>query len=133
MMVGEFKVKAIKKGKLWQDNYGEFQNYALQLEGLGEPVKLSLPVPVIEDPEIGDTLYGLLTEEKVNDRVYFNLQLKKRSADWERQQDIHAQVGLKIAVEVWLRQGGDPQAYDNIETEAIHFAKLIENVKKGII
>lgn len=132
MAAQEYEIKAIKKGKAWKSSYGEFQSYALALKGIGEPVKLSVPLPVFDDPKPGDLLYGILAEEKVESRRYYNLELKPRSADYERTQDIHAQVAIKLAVEVWLGQGAKPEAYDNIQTEAIHFAKMINNVKKEL-
>jgi hypothetical protein len=128
-----FNITAVKKGKAWSDSYGEHQNYALALKGIGEPVRLSLAEPVVKEPKVGDRIHGRLSEEKGPDsRIYYSLKLEAVPADYARQQDIHAQVALKLAVEVWQAQGSDPASYNNIKTEAIHFAKLIEEIKEEL-
>lgn len=132
MAAQEYVIRAIKKGSAWKGSYGDMQDYALGLKGIGEPVKLSLPQPIIEDPEIGDHLYGRLYQEEANSRIYYKLKLEKRPEEDIRQMDIHAQVAIKLAVEVWLGQGADPAAYANIETEALHFARMINNVREEL-
>lgn len=132
MATKEYVIRAIKKSSAWKGSYGDMQDYALVLQGIGEPVKLSLPQPIIEDPEIGDRLYGRLYEEEANGRLYYKLKLEQRPQEDMRAMDIHAQGGVKLAVKVWLAQGADPAAYDNIETEAIHFARMISNVREEL-
>lgn len=132
MAAKEYVIKAIKKGSVWNGSYGEFQDYALALNGVGEPVKISLPLPILEDPEIGDRLFGRLYQEEANGRTYYKLKLEKRPEEDVRQMDIHAQVAIKLAVEIWLGQGADPKAYDSIEIEALHFARMISNVREEL-
>lgn len=133
MSAKEYQVKSVKKAGTNKGVYGDYQNYALAIAGIGEPVKLSLPEPVIEDPEVGDHLYGRLTERKgQGDAIYYELKLEPRSPDDLRQLDIHAQVALKLAIDVWLAQGANPEAYKNIEAEAIHFGRMIPIIKQEL-
>lgn len=128
-----FQIINVKPGKSWKDSYGQHQNYALALRGIGNPVRLSLAEPVVKEPKAGDRIYGQLTEEQGPDsRIFYNLKLESVPADYERQQGIHTQVALKLAVEVWVAQGSNPAAYDNIKTEAIHFARMIEEIKEEL-
>jgi hypothetical protein len=130
MAAKEYVIRAIKKGSIWKGSYGEFQDYALGLKGIGEPVKISLPMPIIEDPEIGDRLYGRLYEEKGDTgRTYYKLKIEKRPEEDKRQQSIESQWSIRLATEVWLGQGADPAAYSNIETEARHFLEILSNIK----
>jgi hypothetical protein len=138
MAAQEYEIKSIKKAGRSKGSYGERQTYALALKGIGEPVKLSLPEPILEDPEVGDQLFGRLVEVSAEQRKYYELKLEPRTADQVRSIDIHAQVGLKLAVEVYLNTAYDNKddrtaAYSNIAKEALHFAKVIEEVKKELI
>lgn len=139
MSAQEYIVKSLKKGGTWKNSYGDIQDYAMQLEGIGEPVKVSLPMPIIEDPEVGDRLYGRLYEETGNaGRKYYKLKLEPRSTDDLRTIDIHSQVAVKLAVKIWsdtvyASEDERLKAYDNISTEAMHFAKLIEEVNKELL
>lgn len=139
MAAQEYVIKSLKKSSTWKGSYGDFQDYALQLVGIGEPVKISLPLPIIEDPEVGDHLYGRLYEEKgTGGRTYYKLKLEPRPEEDKRAIDIHAQVGIKLAVEVWLQtlykdDEARIAAYSNIANEAVHFAKMIEEVKKELL
>lgn len=134
MAAKEYLIKALKKGKAWKGSYGEFQDYALVLKGVGEPVKLSLPQPVIEDPEVGDRLYGRLSEESAggpgkDGRIYYKLKLEKRPEEDKRQRSIESQFATRLATEVWIAQGCQVDAYDNIEREAQHFLDIVSNLK----
>lgn len=130
MAAKQFIITSVKKSGTWSNAYGEFQDYALAIRGVGAPVKLSVAEPVIDDPKPGDLVYGRLVQEKAADgRRYYTIKTEARD---ERQVDIHAQVALKIAVEVWLRQGAVPEAYDNIKTEAVHFGRLINEIKEEL-
>lgn len=139
MAAREYVIKSLKRKNTWKGSYGEFQDYALQLEGIGEPVKLSIPFPIIEDPEVGDRLYGRLFEEKgTNGLLYYKLKLETRPEEDIKTIDIHAQVAVKLAVDVWSNAmyASDEErgkAYDNIPREAINFAHIIEDVKKELL
>jgi hypothetical protein len=138
MAAQEYEIKSVKKAGHAKGAYGGRQTYALALKGIGEPVKLSLPEPILEDPEVGDQLYGRLVELSAEQRKYYELKLEPRTAEQVRTIDIHAQVALKLAVEVYLNTEYDSKddkaaAYSNIAKEALHFAKIIEEVKKELI
>lgn len=138
MAAQEYIIESIKKAGTSKNNYGNYQNYALAVKGIGEPVKLSLAQPIIEDPEVGDHLYGRLAEQKgQGDRTYYELKLEPRTADDLKQLDIHAQVALKLAVNVWLKtdyktKDERAEAYKNIQKEAIHFGRLINIIKQEL-
>lgn len=129
MAAKEYVIRAIKKGSAWKGSYGEMQDYALGLKGIGEPVKLTLPQPIIEDPEIGDRLWGRLYDEEANGRVYHKLKLEPRPEENKREKSIESQWATRLATEVWIAQGADPAGYANIETEAKHFLDILSNVK----
>lgn len=139
MSAQAYVIKSIKKGAIWKNSYGDVQGYAMQLEGIGEPVKVNLPLPIIEDPEVGDNLYGRLFEEKTDTgRKYYTLKLETRPETDLRSIDIHAQVAVKLAVGVWSNtmyesDEARAKAYKNIGAEAVHFAKVIEDVKKELL
>jgi hypothetical protein len=138
MAAQEYVIRSIKKAGTNKGAYGEYQNYALAVAGIGEPVKLSLPQPIIEDPEIGDHLFGRLTQRKGSgDQLYYELKLEPRSADDLRQLDIHAQVALKLAIDVWLNtsyktKDERAEAYKNIQKEAVHFGRMINIIKQEL-
>jgi hypothetical protein len=139
MAAQEYIIKSLKKKSSWKGSYGDFQDYAIQLEGIGEPVKLSLPLPIIEDPEVGDRLFGRLYEEKgSNGLPYYKLKLETRPEEDLRTIDIHAQVGTKLAVQLWGSTDYESEedrlkAYANIAQEALHFARIIDDVKKELL
>jgi hypothetical protein len=138
MAAQEYEIKSVKKAGRSKGSYGGRQTYALALKGIGEPVKLSLPEPILEDPEVGDQLFGRLVEVSAEQRKYYELKLEPRTAEQVRTIDIHAQVALKLAVDVYLNTEYDNKddrtaAYSNIAKEALHFAKIIEEVKKELI
>ena len=125
-----YVIKDIKKAGTWTGAYGDFQAYGLAVKGIGEPVKLNLSI-LAEEPKVGESIYGTMRQEKAKDgRSYWLLQPEKKADGDKRTEDIHAQVAVKLAVEVWLGQGADKEAYDNIETEAKHFFNMIERVKQ---
>lgn len=138
MAVQEYIIKSIKKAGSGKGAYGGYQSYALAVEGIGEPVKLNLPEPILEDPEVGDHLYGRLIEQKgTGNRNYYELKLEPRSADDLRQLDIHAQVALKLAIDIWLNtnyktKDERAEAYKNIQAEAIHFGRMINIIKQEL-
>lgn len=138
MAAQEYIVTSVKKAGKSKGGYGEYQSYALALKGIGEPVKLTRSLPIIEDPEEGDHLYGRLVELKgTNNRTYYELKLEPRSSDDLRKLDIHAQVALKLAVDVWLNtsfKNNDEraEAYKNIEKEAVHFGRMINTIKQEL-
>lgn len=139
MAAQEYVIKSIKKGSSWKGSYGDMQDYALSLEGIGEPVKLSLPQPIIEDPEKDDRLYGRLFEETGNGgRKYYLLKLEPRPQEDIRGIDIHAQVAVKLAVKLWsdtvyANEEERLGAYNNIAHEALYFARMIDDVKKELL
>lgn len=138
MAAQEYIIKSLKKSGSGKGPYGGYQYYALAVEGIGEPVKLSLPKPVMEYPEIGDHLYGRLTEQKAEGgKTYYELKLEPRTADDLRSLDIHAQGGLKIAVDIWLNstyktKDERAEAYKNIQKEAVHFGRMINIIKQEL-
>lgn len=132
MSAQDYIIKNLKKASTWKGSYGEFQDYALVLEGIGEPVKVSLPMPIIEDPMPADKLYGRLYEEKApTGRIYYKLKLEKRPEADVRQRSIESQWAISKAVEVWLGQGAKEEAYSNIETEARHFLDILNKIKES--
>lgn len=138
MAAQEYIVGSVKKAGSSKGSYGEYQSYALALKGIGEPVKLNLAFPIIEDPEEGDHLYGRLVELKgAGGRTYYELKLEPRTADDMRSLDIHAQVGLKMAIDIWLNttyktKDERVEAYKNIEKEAVHFGRMINIIKQEL-
>jgi hypothetical protein len=135
MAAKQYVVKAIKKAGVHKGAYAEYQYYSMQLEGIGEPVKLSLPQPIIEDPEVGDRLYGSLTEQRgEGGRKYMELKLQKMPDSDVRQGSIEAQWALGRAIEIFL--AGDytsddarRAAYENIEAEGNHLLNMLQRVK----
>lgn len=129
-----FIIKNVRTGKAWKDAYGAHQNYGLILKGIGAPVKLELAEPVVKEPQAGDRIYGQLVEEQFDGdaRIYYKLEVKTPPADYLRQQDIHAQVAMKEAINIWIAQGCNPAAYDNIKDEAVHLARMIEEIKEEL-
>lgn len=65
MQEQEYKVVSVKQSGVWKSPYGEMIGYSLALEGMSEPVLLNKKMPVSREPEVGDTLYGVV-EEKTN-------------------------------------------------------------------
>lgn len=131
-MAQEYVIKDVKPRTTVRNGYGEYQVYSLALEGVGEPVKLEKIMPVHTEPTVGDTIYGRLVEEQGNGRSYYCFKPEPRQNSDPRETDIHAQVALKLAIEVWLGQGANPDAYNNIAAEAVHFGKLINVIKKEL-
>lgn len=130
-MAQEYTIKDVKKSGTWKNSYGEYQSYALAITGIGEPVKMDKIIPVNREPEVGDVLYGHLEEQRstTDKRIYYKFRSEPKPEDDKRQASIQSQFAIKTAVEVWIAQGCEPTAYDNIETEAKHFYKMINKVK----
>lgn len=130
----EYTIQSIKKGDKWQGSYGEFQNYALALTNFGEPVKLSRATDTLtDDPQVGEVLYGRLLEESgKNNRTYYILKEEPREPKNRQETLTYADIGVRCALNVWMAQGCLVEAYDNIELEAVHFAKMIERVRNSI-
>lgn len=138
MAAQEYIIESVKKAGRSKTGYGEYQSYALALKGISEPVKLNLAEPIVEDPEIGDHLYGRLVELRgQGNRLYYELMREPRTADDLRQLDIHAQVALKLAINIWLNtsyktKDERTEAYKNIEKEAVHFGRMINIIKQEL-
>lgn len=78
-MAQEYRVKDVKKGKEWSNDFGTFQGYALSFEGIGEPVSLNKKVPVNSEPMPGDTLYGTLESVSTQSgRMYYKFKSEQR-------------------------------------------------------
>lgn len=130
-MAQEFTIRDIKKTGTWKNSYGEYQSYGMALEGVGEPVKLNKLIPVQDEPKKGDLLYGGLVLEKAKDgREYYRFKSEARPEADERQVSIQSQFAVRLAAEVWIAQGCQPDAYANIEAEAKHFYKMINKIRE---
>lgn len=130
----EYAIRSVKKsGEVWSNSYGKFQSYAMALEGWGEPVKMNKTVPVAREPQVGDVLYGhLVNELSANNRMYYRFVADSKSAPDANQQCSNAQFAVRLATDVWLAQGAEPDAYSNILVEAVSFYKMIpEVIKEG--
>jgi hypothetical protein len=135
----EYVITDVKKrtgeGATWHNGYGEYQKYGVVLEGIGEPVRMDKLMPVNQEPQKGDTIYGTLTEEKVGDgRMYYKFKSEKRPPDATRERSIETQWAIRLATEVYLSgdydKGSDRKAaYENIETEARHFLQILVRIK----
>ena len=125
-----YTIKDCRKGRTEKDSYGEYQNYALALDGHGEPVKLrrSIDKPA---PEIGDILHGSLQEFEVGGRIYYNFVTEARPVPppMTTHEAIMSQFAIKLAVECYLAGEPSEGAYANIQTEAKHFYNMIPNIR----
>lgn len=133
-MAQQYDVLDVKKRDTWTSSYGEQQSYALSLKGISEPVKLDLAVPVADEPKKGDTIYGVITPETINDRQIWRLQkMNPPAKKLDREAVVQAEWAIRLATEVWMHgdyadQAARTEAYNNIEQEAVHFNKMISNV-----
>ena len=135
MTTQEYVIRDIKKGSTWKNSYGEFQTYAIALNGIGEPVKLNKTLPVEVEPKVGDKLYGHLTQETTGKGIiYYKFTGEARPVDEKKQSSIEAQFAIKLAAHIYIAQDYNTEedrvsAYKNIETEAKHFYHMISKVK----
>jgi hypothetical protein len=130
-MSQDYTIKDVRKGRVEKDSYGnELQSYALSVSGHGEPVKLvrSSELPA---PKVGDVIFGMLTEFEAGGKTYYKLQPTAKPAPQPMTKDevIKSEWAIGQAVQVWIGQGCLPEAYDNIEKEAQHFYKMINNIR----
>lgn len=125
-----YVVKDCKAGSVNKDSYGEYQNYALSLEGFGEPVKytLSSDKPA---PTKGDFIHGIMEEFEANGRTYLKLRAVPRPVADPPTKDelIRSQWAIGQAVQCYLAGEASKEAYDNIETEAKHFYNMAIRIK----
>ena len=137
----EYTIKQVKTNDVWSNSYGEFQSYALVLEGIGEPVSMNKKAPVSNPPKAGDKIFGTLEEVNAkNGRSFYKFKAEKPqgvapSTDkpteeyWEdKNSAIKAQWAIGQAVRVAVAIN-EPEAYKNIETEAKGFYAMVERVK----
>lgn len=139
-MAQDYKIKDVKKNEVWSNDYGQFQSYALSLEGVGEPVSLNRKIPIKEEPVIGSTIYGsleLMTSK--SGRTYYKFKTEKKDEPtyqkveqndeyWqERNDSIKAQFAIKAAVELLKNPEADI-AEDTIEHWAKKFFDMVDRV-----
>src|SRR3712207_6271115 len=105
-MAQEYKIKSVKKRDEYRNGYGTFQNYALVLEGVGEPVKMSKSVPVVTEPQDGDTIFGQLHEVRTADGLKSYYEFKPGRPKTTTDDRIRAQWAIGQAVSVYL--AGEP-------------------------
>lgn len=118
----EHKILSIKKGNEWTNSFGTFQSYTLSLEGHGEPVGLNKKVPVTNEPQVGDVLYGNIEVKTTKTGMeYSSFKAEKRPegelppanqvSSWsenpERQDAINRSVALNNATSIYHGTGGD--------------------------
>lgn len=129
-MSQNYTVKDVKKGSIDKDAYGQYQNYGLAIQGIGEPVRLrrSIDKPA---PEVGDVIYGFMAEFESKGRIYNTLvqQAKPEVPPLTRDETIKSQWAINQAVQIWIAQGCLLEAYDNIQAEASHFYEMINNIR----
>lgn len=131
MTAQNYTILDCKVGSVSKDSYGEYQNYALALEGVGEPVKYTLSVdkPM---PLKGSTVYGSLEKLDINGKTYYKLKAtpKPEQAPMTTQEYIMSQWAIGQAVQCYLAGEPSKEAYDNIETEAKHFYQMITRIRE---
>lgn len=129
-MAQEYIIRDIKKGSVTKDSYTTYQNYALAVDGIGEPVKLTLNESSTA-PEAGDVIYGSLAELDINGKTYYKLQPETKPALDPPTKDelIRSQWAIGQAVQCYLAGEPSPEAYDNIEHEAKHFYQMALRIK----
>lgn len=128
-MAQMYRIKDVKKGSVKKEAYGEYQTYALAIEGIGEPVRLSRPVPVAHEPVVGDTIYGSLVENETDGRIWYTLRPEARPP-LTKDEIIRSQWAIGQAVQCYIAGGGPSrEAYDNIKREAQHFYAMVEEIK----
>lgn len=126
-----YEVMDCKAGSVSKDSYGEYQNYALSLRGLGEPVKYTLssdkPAPMK-----GDYIHGVMEEFEANGKTYQKLRAVPRPVADPPTKDelIRSQWAIGQAVQCYLHGEASPEAYDNIEREAKHFYQMSLRIKE---
>jgi hypothetical protein len=133
----DYTITSIKKGDEWTGSYGTFQNYALALEGVGEPVKWSKTVPVTDEPVVGEVIFGRLTEERAGTRVYYKFNPGQKpgvASDNDRQSTISAQWAIGQAVTSiggYYETKDYEEYFKRIEDAATHFYKMIKTIKES--
>lgn len=142
-MAQEYTITQIKKNDTWKNNYGEFQSYSLALQGFGEAVSLNKKVPVSQEPQVGDVIYGsleLATGKSGRDYYKFKAEQRmdnqndspspsQKPVDWDnRQNSIKAQFAIKTAVEL-LKDPLHDITEDLIEHWANIFFNMVDKVK----
>jgi hypothetical protein len=114
----EYKILSIRRGTEWSNSYGTFQSYSLSLEGFGEPVGLNKKVPVADEPQVGDVLFGNIeTRRNKTGSEYHSFKAEKRpdtvatpaTSSWselpDKQDSIHRSVALNDAAVVFQGTG----------------------------
>jgi len=129
-MAQHYTIRDVRKGQEVEDNYGKYQNYALALEEHGEPVKLMLNIDK-PAPRVGDVVYGNLEEFESGSRTYYMLKPcpKPEQPPITTQEAIQSQWAIGQAVQCYLAGEPSAEAYDNIEREAKHFYRMINNIR----
>lgn len=129
-MSQNYTVKDVKKGSVTKDSYGEYQNYALSVESVGEPVKLTRSIDG-KLPEVGDVIYGRLEELDIGGKTYYKLcpETKPEQPHMTKDETIKAQWAIGQSVQIWIAQGCQVEAYDNIQAEAKHFYDMINTIR----
>lgn len=140
-MAQDYTIRSIKKNDQWSNEHGTFQSYAIAFEGIGEPVSMNKKVPVAQEPQPGDVLYGSLelkmgksgrtyykfnSEKKPDEQTYHT---EKQSDEYwqDRNKSVKAQFAIKTAVQLLKNPEADVDA-ETIEYWAIVFYKMVENV-----
>lgn len=114
----EYKIIDVKRGSEWSNSFGTFQSYTLVLENYGEPVGLNKKVPVSQEPQVGDILFGNveLKRNKAGNE-YASFKAEKRpegqvipttsswSEDPNKQDSIHRSVALNDAALIFQGTG----------------------------
>lgn len=113
----EYKIIDVKRGSEWSNSFGTFQSYTLVLEGYGEPVGLNKKVPVSQEPQVGDILFGNveLKRNKAGNE-YASFKAEKRpegqivlpnswSESPDKQDSIHRSVALNDAALIFQGTG----------------------------
>lgn len=135
----EYTIKQVKTNDIWSNNYGEFQSYALVLEGIGEPVSMNKKVPVENPPKIGDKLFGKLEMMSAKSgRNYYKFKTETRPEQsekpseeyWEeKNRTIRAQWAIGQAVNE-ATAINEAEAYKDIEKRAKEFFLMVDRVRK---
>jgi hypothetical protein len=109
-MAQEYKITSIKKGNEWSSDYGTFQSYALAVEGIGEPVQLNKKVPVSQEPQVGDSLYGTMQElvSKAG-KPYYRFKGEKRPDTPKQYQDNSGSITLGMVWKTLIGIVGVPE------------------------
>jgi hypothetical protein len=148
----DWTIKSLRTGNVWHsDKYNkDYQSYSAALDGIGEPVQINKQLPMRQEPKIGDTIYGYLTEETGKEgRIYYKFHPKTKQdfrnpqtsfvptekKEWQPRDDdaIRAQWAIGQAVQVYTAQisakEADLSSADKIEENAKKFYAMVDRVK----